>query len=56
MAQSPTHYRITVNRPLEFARAQLNPGARYTLKAAVYDALKADHPEVIASAEPVQGE
>lgn len=56
MAKKPTHYKITVNRHLEFAGARLRPGARYTVKASVYDALNAEHPGVIASADPMQGD
>jgi hypothetical protein len=56
MAKTPTHYKITVNRPLEFATARFRPGARYTIKASVYDALTAEHPGVVASADPVQGD
>lgn len=56
MAKAPSHYKITVNRHLEFAAARFRPGARYTVKASVYDALKAEHPEAIASASPIQME
>jgi hypothetical protein len=56
MAKTPSHYRITVNRYLEFATARFRPGARYTIKASVYDALKAEHPEAIASASPIRVE
>jgi hypothetical protein len=56
MAAKPTHYRVTVNRPFEYAGARFRPGASYTLKAAVYDGLKADHPEAIATAEPIKKE
>ena len=56
MAKAPSHHRITVNRHIEFAGARFRPGARYTLKASVYDALKAEHPEVIASASPIRME
>lgn len=56
MAKTPTHYKITVNRHIEFAAARFRPGARYTLKASVYDALKAEHPEAIASASPIRME
>ena len=54
MASKATHYRVTVNRPVEYAGAQFRPGARYTIKASVYDGLKADHPEAIASADPLK--
>lgn len=56
MAAKPTHYRVTVNRPLEYAGARFRPGARYTVKAKVYDDLKKDHPEAIASADPLKME
>ena len=51
---SATHYQITVNRPFEFARARFSPGARYTIKAAVYDAIQAERPEAIATADPIK--
>lgn len=54
MAAKPTHYTVTVNRPFEFAGARFRPGARYTLKATVFDDLKAEHPEAIASSEPMK--
>lgn len=56
MAKSPSHYKITVNRYFEFAGARFRPGARYTVKATVYDALKTEQPEAIASADPIQME
>lgn len=56
MAKTPSHYRITVNRHIEFATARFRPGARYTIKASVYDALKEEHPEAIASASPIRME
>lgn len=56
MAKKPTHYKITVNRHFEFASARFRPGARYTVKASIYDALKAEQPEAIASADPIMGE
>lgn len=56
MAKTPSHYRITVNRHIEFAGARFRPGARYTLKASVYDALTAEHPEAIASTSPIRME
>lgn len=49
MASKPTHYRVTVNRPFEHAGARFRPGALYTIKAAVYDALQAERPEAIAT-------
>lgn len=54
MASKPTHYQVTVNRPFEHAGARFRPDARYTIKAAVYDELKADRPEAIAKAEPIK--
>jgi hypothetical protein len=54
MAAKPTHYRVTVNRPFEFAGARFRPGARYTLKATVFDDLTAEHPEAVASSEPIK--
>lgn len=56
MAKSPTHYKLTVNRPIEFARARFRPGATYTVKAQVHADLKKDHPEAIATAEPFNKE
>ena len=56
MASKPTHYRVTVNRPLEHSGARFRPGARYTVTAAVHDGLKTDHPEAIASADPLKME
>ena len=56
MAKKSSHYKITVNRHIEFASARFRPGARYTVKASVYDALNAEHPEAIASASPFQME
>ncbi|MCI5078707.1 hypothetical protein [Oricola sp.] len=54
MASKPTHYRVTVNRPFEHAGAKFRPGARYTVTAAVHGSLKTDHPEAIASADPLK--
>jgi hypothetical protein len=54
MASKPTHYRMTVNRPLEHAGARFRPGARYTVTAAVYDRLKADNEAAIATAQPIK--
>jgi len=57
MAQKkPTHYRIRVNRRFEFARANFRPGGVYTVKAAIYDKMNEEIPEVIASAEPATQE
>ena len=53
MASKPTHYRMTVNRPFEHAGARFRPGGRYTVKASVYDAIKKERPEAIATADPL---
>ncbi len=53
MAKKPTHYRITVNRPVEAGGTRLRPGARYTVKAAVHDALRKDMSEAIVEATAV---
>lgn len=53
MAKKPTHYRITVNRPVEAAGTRLGPGARYTVKAAVHEALRKDTPEALVEATAV---
>lgn len=50
MAKSPTHYTLTVKKPAEVAGIQLRPGARYTVKAAVHDALKKAEPDAIDQA------
>jgi hypothetical protein len=54
MASKPTHYKVTVNRPFEYAGARFRPGARYTIKASVFDGLQADHKEAIATSEPIK--
>jgi hypothetical protein len=56
MARKPTHYRMTVNRPLEVMNARFRPGARYTVKAAVHDAIKDQASDAIATAEPMMME
>lgn len=56
MAKSPTHYRITVNRPIEASKMNFNPGAKYTVKASVHDAIKKTAADAIASAEPMMME
>ncbi len=53
MAKKPTHFKITVNRPVEVANTRLRPGARYRVKAALYDAIREAAPDAIASADPV---
>ena len=50
----PTHYAVTVNRPFEFARARFLPGARYTVKASIFEAMQAEMPEAIATADPIK--
>lgn len=56
MAKKPSHYRITVKRPLEVMNARFRPGARYTVKAAVHDTIKDQAADAIATAEPMQME
>ena len=56
MARKPTHYRITVKRPLEIVNARFRPGARYTIKAAVHDTIKEQAADAIATAEPMMME
>ena len=56
MAKSPTHYRITVNSPVEAVKMNFNPGAKYTVKAAVHDAIKKQSADAIATAEPMMME
>lgn len=53
MVKKPTHYKMTVNRPVEAANASFRPGARYTVKAAVYDGIKAKTPDAITKADPI---
>ena len=53
MAKKPSHYKLTVNRPLEVMNAKFRPGARYTVKAAVHDAIKDQAADAIATAEPM---
>lgn len=52
-APSPTHYRLTVNRPFEVSGIMLKPDARYTVKAAVHDQIRDIAADAIASAEPM---
>ena len=56
MAQNPTHYRLTVNRPVSASGMNFNPGSRYTVKAAVHDALKEQAADAISTAEPMMME
>jgi hypothetical protein len=53
MAKKPTHYRLTVNRPVTASGMHFNPGSRYTVKAAVHDAIKEQAMDAIASADPM---
>lgn len=53
MAKQPTHYRMTVNRPIEASGIVFKPDARYTVKAAVYDVIKEMAADAIASADPM---
>ena len=53
MARKPTHYRLTVNRPVEASGMNFNPGAKYTVKAAVHDRIRELAADAIASAEPM---
>ncbi len=56
MAKKPSHYRLTVNRPVEVANTRFRPGARYRVKAAILDQIKNQDPAAIVSAEPVVAE
>jgi hypothetical protein len=56
MPAKNTHYKVTVNRPVEYAGARFRPGACYTVKAKVYDGLNKEHPKVIATADPIKME
>ena len=49
MAKKPTHYRLTVSRPVSASGMNFNPGSRYTVKAAVHDALKEQVADAIAT-------
>lgn len=53
MARKPSHYRITVNRPVAASGMNFNPGARYLVKAAVHDVLREASADAIASADPI---
>ena len=52
MAKKPSHYKLTVNRPVETFGVIFNPGDRYTVKAAVHDKIKEIAADAIASAVP----
>lgn len=53
MAKNPTHYRMTVNRPVAASGMNFNPGSKYTVKAAVHDAIKETAADAIAAADPM---
>ena len=53
MAKKPTHYKLTVNRPVEVAGIMMKPGARYTVKSTVHDQMKQDHPDAVTKADPM---
>lgn len=55
MAKKPTHYKITVNRPIEIANTRLRPGARYMVKAAIHDQIKEQAADALASVQPLAG-
>ena len=52
MAKKPSHYELTVNRPVEIAGIRFRPAARYRVKAAVYDAIRQASPEAVSSVTP----
>jgi len=56
MAKKPTHYKLTVNRPIEIAGIMMKPGARYTVKATIHDTIKQDHTEAVVKADPIFAE
>jgi hypothetical protein len=53
MAKKPSHYDLTVNRPIEVDGIRFRPGARYQVKVAMYDTVRRASPEAIASASPI---
>jgi hypothetical protein len=53
MAKKPSHYELTVNRPVEVDGIRFRPGARYQVKAAMYDAVKRASPDAVASVGPI---
>ena len=55
MTKKPSHYELTVNRPVEVDGIRFRPGALYQVKAAVHDALKRASPEAVASVAPISG-
>ena len=50
MARKPTHYRLTVSRPVSASGMNFNPGSKYTVKAAVHDTLREQAADAIAKA------
>ena len=53
MAKKPTHYRLTVSRPVSAFGMNFNPGSRYTVKAAVHDGILEQAADALATAEPM---
>lgn len=53
MAKKPTHYRLTVNRPVEAYGMNFNPGAKYLVKAAVHDRIREQAADALAEAQPM---
>ena len=51
-ARTVTHYRMTMKRPVAVRGTNFNPGARYTVKAAIHDEIKAIAADAIATADP----
>lgn len=52
-APTPTHYKLTVNRPFQSSGIMFKPDGRYTVTAAVHDAIRETAPDAIASADPL---
>ena len=48
-APTPTHYKLKVKAPIYEAGTQFVPGPTYTVKAAIYDKIKA----VVENAAPI---
>ena len=53
MARKPSHYELTVNRPVEVNGIRFRPGARFQVKTAIYDAVKRASPDAVASVAPI---
>ena len=53
MAKKPSHYELTVNRPVEVDGVRFRPGARYQVKAAMYDAVERESPDAVATVSPI---